>query len=152
MPKVTYTSAKGLVQETGSGISLTSDSIVLSSMPTSTVQAVTTSATVTAPGVYTISGSTGNGILEVVVPLASSVPGGLFVFRAASADAHYITGSSESVGTRVFKGFYSGSDGAQQPQGSKVTLTGFIGNSVSFLSDGKNYCLLAASGSVAFAN
>ena len=145
MPKVTYTSGKGLVQETGSGVSF-------ETTPVSPVQAITTSASVTAPGVYTISGSTGNGILEVVVPLASSVPGGLFVFRAASADAHYITGSSETIGTRVFKGFYSGSNGAQQPQGSKVTLTGFIGNSVSFLSDGKNYCLLAASGSVAFAN
>ena len=33
MPKITYTAAKGLVQEAGSGISLQTDSVSLTSLP-----------------------------------------------------------------------------------------------------------------------
>lgn len=147
MPKITYDSTKGLVQETGSGVTFNSDSITFSSMPKSTVQAITTSSTVTSAGVYTISGSTGTGILQVELPLASSVPGAQFVFRAASADAHVITGSLEVAGTKVFAGIPGSSVAGVAGQGSKLALPAVIGSSVSLVSDGKNYLLTGLSGS-----
>lgn len=146
MPKLTYDSARGLIQETGSGVTFNSDSITFSSMPVSSVQAVTTSATVTSPGVFTVSGSA--GVLTVVMPLASAVPGAQFVFRSTSADAHILTGSQESQGTKVFAGI-PGS--AVATQGSRLTLPAVLGSSVTFVSDGRSFLLTGLSGSCTIA-
>lgn len=151
MPKISYDSARGLVQETGSGVSFNSDSINFSSLPTSTVQAVTTSAAVTSAGVYTVSGSTGSGVLTVVMPLASAVPGGTFVFRTTSADAHILTGSAESQGTRVFAGIPGSSIAGVAAQGSRLTLPNILGSSVSLVSDGKSFLVTGLSGSCTIA-
>jgi|GEM_PF-3390134 len=151
MPKITYDSAKGLVQETGSGVTFNSDSITFSSMPKSDVQAVTTSSTVTAAGVYTISGSTGTGILTVVMPLASAVPGAQFVFRTLSADAHILTGSQETAGTKVFAGIPGSSVAGVAAQGSRLTLPGVLGSSAAFVSDGKSFLVTGLSGSCTIA-
>lgn len=142
MPKVTVTDAKGLVQSKGSGIQL-------QSTPYATVQTQNTSSgSISAPGVYTISSSIAAGPLETGMPLASAFPGGVFVFRNLSADANFLTGSAEASGTKVFKGVITGSE--VQAQGSKLALASGIGNSVTLISDGKNYCVLANSGSLSF--
>ena len=143
MPKVVYDATRGLVQETGSGISLTSNSIVLSSLPTSTVQAIAAAATVTSPGVYTLSGSA--GAIGATLPVPSDVPGGVFVFRSTSASAHFLTGSASSAGVNIFAGM-AGATPANL--GQKVTFPATIGSSVSLVSDGLSYCVMAASGSM----
>ena len=130
MPKVIYTTSKGLVEESGSGINLEIG-------PTMTVQAKVANGSVVFPGVYTVSGSLA---VTLTMPKAETVPGGVFVFRAVSAHAHAVTGSLETEGTTVF------TDGTDE--GSKLALAAAVGNSVSLISDGKNFCVLANSGSL----
>ncbi len=141
MPKLVYTPAKGLVQEAGTGISLETDNVSFTSLPFTPVQAITTSATVTAPGVYTIAGTT----TPVVMPLASAHPGATFVFRSASNSAHFLTGSAEAVGTPVFVGQPGGTPGGV---GSKLTFAATSGTSVVLVSDGRRFCITAGSGSI----
>jgi len=143
MPKVTYNSAKGLVQEAGSGISLTSDAIVFSSFPTSTVQAIAASAAVTAPGVYTLSGSA--GAIGATLPVPSAVPGGMFVFRSTSAASHFLTGSAASAGVNIFAGM---AGATPSNVGQKLVFPAAIGSSVTLVSDGLSYCFSAASGTM----
>jgi hypothetical protein len=142
MPKVIYTPAKGLVQQPGAGIQL-------QTTPYVTVQTQNVSSgTITQPGVYTISSSIAAGPLSTIMPLASAVPGGVFVFRNLSADANFLTGSAEAAGTKVFR---SNAD-AGLTRGSKLALTTGIGNSVTLVSDGVNFCVLANSGALSFSN
>lgn len=144
MPKVVYTSGKGLVQQKGSGVQF-------ETLPFSTIQAQNVSSgSVTFPGVYTVSGGygvgAGNSYISTVMPTAASVPGGFFTFRALSADAHIFTGSSETSGTKVFAGT-PGASGALAGQGSQIRLPAVVGSSVTLVSDGVNYTVVAASGS-----
>ena len=142
MPKVVYTATKGLVQQKGSGFSL-------ETMPTTTVQIQNTSSgSISLPGVYTVSSSIAAGPLETVMPLASAVPGGIFIFRNLSNDANFLTGSAEATGTKVFKNVITGSE--TQTQGSKLALSAYIGSSVALISDGKSYLVMANSGSLTF--
>lgn len=141
MPKVVYTESKGLVQETGTGFTISTDSLSLTALPTSPVQPISAPATVTSPGVYTI---TAGSPSYVIMPLAADVPGGLFVFRAASAHAHWVTGSAEVAGTQVF------ADATDH--GSKLAFSAgvAVGDSFTLISDGKNFTVMAQSGSLAF--
>ena len=138
MASTTINDSQGVITTSGTGLSI-QNNVQMSSLPTSPVQALTSSDTIVNPGVYTVSGS---AVLTLTMPLASSVPGGLFVFRTISVHAHALTGSAESSGTRVF------TDGTTL--GSRVALTAVAGNSVSLISDGKNFCVLAKSGSLSF--
>jgi len=140
MPRVVYTTARGLTQQRGAGVSL-------ETMPTTTVRTQNTSSgSITFPGVYTISSSIAAGPLETIMPLASAVPGGVFTFRNLSTDANFLTGSAEAAGTRVFR---SNADGGLT-RGSKLALAAGIGNSVTLISDGLNFCVVTNSGSLTF--
>ena len=139
MPKVVYTSTKGLVQEGGSGITF-------ESTPSSAVQAITAAGAVTLPGIYTISGSS---ILTVTMPLASAYPGGVYSFRNASVHAHLLTGSTEALGTRVFAGPSTGA--AANSNGSKLTFSNVVGCGATMISDGANFCIMANSGTLTYA-
>ena len=140
MPKVTYTADKGLVQSAGSGVSL-DNSPYLSKTTTVTTVPVTASL----PGLTILGASSPN---EVLMPLASSFPGGMYIFRSTTAQGHFLTCSAETAGT---KAFVQGSALAAQAQnGSKLTLQAQIGASIAVVSDGKNYIVLPGSGSVAF--
>ena len=141
MPKVVYTPAKGLFQQPGSGIQL-------QTTPYVTVQTQNThSGSVIQPGVYTVDGA---AVVGTVMPLASAVPGGVFIFRSLSNYAHYLTGSAEASGVRVFKNAVTGSE--TQVQGSKLTLAATAGSSVAVVSDGLSFLVLNSSGNLAFAN
>jgi hypothetical protein len=142
MPKLTYTPEKGLVQEAGSGVVFQTDTVSFTSLPFTPVQAITAAATVTSPGVYTISGS---AALPVVMPLAATHPGGTFIFRTVSAQAHYLTGSAEATGTPVFAG-QAGATPAGV--GSKLNFPAIEGSSVVLVSDGRRFCITAGSGSM----
>ena len=143
MPKVTYDAARGLVQETGSGVVFTSDSIVFSSLPTSAVQAITTdAATITAPGVYTVSGA---GALTTFVPAPSSIPGGTVIVRSLSAHAHALTGSAAVAGLNIFR---SSPLDTANVVGQKLTLASAAGNTITLISDGLAFCIAAGSGSI----
>lgn len=140
MPKVVYTSGRGLFQQRGAGVQL-------ESTPFSPVQTQNSSSgSVVFPGVYTISSSIAAGPLETIMPLASSVPGGVFVFRNLSADANFLTGSAEATGTRVFKSVITGSEA--QTQGSRLAMFAGIGASVALISDGRSYLVMANSGTL----
>jgi hypothetical protein len=144
MPKVTYDAARGLVQETGSGVVFTSDSIVFSSLPTSAVQAITTNlSTITAPGVYTVT-STG-GALTTFVPAPSAIPGGTVIVRSLSAHAHALTGSAAVAGLNIFR---SSPLATANVVGQKLTLASAAGNTITLISDGLAFCIAAGSGSI----
>ena len=143
MPKVTYDSKKGLVQEKGTGVVFNSDSISFSTLPSVTsVQAITTTGTtLTSPGVYTVSGSSA---LVTKVPDPSSIPGGTVIVRAISAKAHALTGSANVAGINIFAGALAG----PRSEGQKLTFAGAAdGESVALISDGRAYLLAATSGS-----
>jgi len=146
MPKTVINNAQGVNVKSGNGTSIKnaatfSGDIVQATSPVTTLQAKTAAATLTQPGTYTISGS---AALSMVMPLASAVPGGVFSFRAISAHAHTITGSAETSGVTVF----CDPPGAGSTHGSKMSLGGDVGNSAVVISDGKNFCVLAGSGSL----
>ena len=131
MAKTTISNEKGIFTEKdGNGLTV-DDAITFKSTPKGTVQAKTDTATLVEPGVYTIAAG---GIKLLTLPLASAVPGGLFIIRAASAHAHVVTASAETAGTQAF--ILSGTAPVVY-QSSRVELTGAVGNSVSFVSDGK---------------
>ena len=134
MPKVIISDSQGLVQKSGSGFEV-------ESMPTTAVTAQTSAGTIVSPGVYTLSGSTA---LTWIMPLASSVPAGTFVFRTASAQAHILTGSQETNGTKVFAGMAGATPATE---GSALTLPSVQGSSVALISDGSKFLVMAASGS-----
>ena len=143
MPKVTYDAARGLVQETGSGVVFTSDSIVFSSLPTSAVQAITIdAATITAPGVYTVAGA---GALTTFVPAPSDIPGGTVIVRSLSAHAHALTGSAAVAGLNIFR---STPLATANVVGQKLTLASAAGNTITLISDGLAFCIAAGSGSI----
>jgi hypothetical protein len=144
MPKLTYSAAKGLVQETGAGVTLDGSLFSVGSLPFSPTQAITTAATVTSPGVYTIAGTT----TQIVMPLAATFPGATFVFRSASASAHVLTGSAETVTTPAFTKVPGATNVAGGTGiGSRLTLPAVVGSSVVLLCDGNRFIVAAASGS-----
>lgn len=140
MPKVTINDSQGLVQSSGSGLEISS-TVSMTALPTTPVLAQTSAATLTKPGVYTLSGSIAT---TWVMPLASTVPGGTFVFRSASAHAHVLTGSQEASGTKVFAGHVGATP---DTQGSALALAAIQGSSVALISDGLSFLVMAASGS-----
>ena len=140
MPKVSYTTAKGLFQEAGTGIGLD-----VGTHLSKTTTVTTVPVTASLPGLTILGASTPN---EVQMPLASSFPGGMYIFRSTTAQAHFLTCSAEVAGT---KAFVLGSANAQfTNNGSKVALQAQIGASLAVVSDGKNYIVLPGSGTVAF--
>ena len=88
-------------------------------------------------GVNTVAGGSAT---TLVMPLASSVQGAMFCFRATSAQAHALTCSQETNGTKAF------TDGTSN--GSKLTLTNVVGSSVTLFCDGVNFLVIGKSGSV----
>jgi hypothetical protein len=137
MPKVTYTASKGLIQEAGSGVSL-------ANLPFSPVQSQNTvSASISQPGVYTMSGT---AFVTTFLPAVASVPGGHFTFRSLSAGhAHAISASSEDAGNSVIRL----SNAAFR--GSNLALNTLVGSSVSLVSDGVQYVVYANTGSLILA-
>lgn len=90
-------------------------------------------------GVLTISGS---AVTVVVMPLASACAGAEFIFRQVSNNAAVLTGSQETAGVKVF------ADGMVL-SGSKLTLSGTIGQSVGVKSNGLQYLVtMATSGAL----
>lgn len=116
--------------------------VTTTQLPTTTVSAKTASETLTTPGVFTLSGS--GAALTMVLPLASAVPGGLFVFRTLSAHAHVLTSSQEAGGSTVFAGIPGGTP---NNCGAACTLPAVVGSSVALICDGLNFLVTAASGS-----
>ena len=143
MPKVTYDSARGLIQEAGSGIQL-------STFPyTSTTTTVTTAQNNTGslPGLYVLNAG---ATATFKMPLASEYPGGTFIFRNGSDGgyANVLTGSGEANGTKVF--VLGDPVAASAKNGSSLALQAVVGASVALVSDGVNYIVMPGSGSLAF--
>ena len=112
--------------------------ISMASTPTSPLQALTASGSVTQPGVYTLNNTTAAGYF---LPTPSSVPGGVFIFRSlgTAGQRHFLTGATaDDLGVFITNGTTGG---------SKVTLGGAVGSSAIFISDGRNFLQTAYSGS-----
>jgi len=141
MPKIVYTAAQGLVQQAGSGVSF-------ENLPfTPSVTALVTAQTASLPGIYTISGTAAS---NVTLPPAATYPGGVFVFRSLSPYPHFITGS-EVAPNRVFTLGAASATGTGGITGSRITLNNIVGSSVMLTSDGVNYLITSASGSLTVA-
>jgi hypothetical protein len=106
-------------------------------LPETTVQTVAASGSITYPGVYTISNPTEAGVF---LPSPATIPGGVVVFRSlgTAGKQHFLTGSaSDALGK-----FLTNGTGA----GSKLTIGSGVGHSVSLISDGLSFCVIAVSG------
>ena len=139
--------SRGVVTTPGTGTTI-AGIVTLNSGIKSTPKAKLLDFTVSTGGVYTIDGD-GNGALTAILPLAASVPGSMLTFRCASADAHIITASNVVTqdDTIICTTFVSGAHGAVSGlAGSQIALPAVIGSSVTFFSDGFNFCVVAAKG------
>ena len=127
---------------TGTGLTVSvastfASTVSMASTPTTTVQALAASASITNPGVYTLGNATPSGY---TMPAPSSVPGGVFSFRITTAQAHFLTGAAaDTLGKFMTDG---------TGNGSKLTFASpVIGNSLTLVSDGNSFCVMARSGS-----
>ena len=128
---VDFAGGSGLTVETAAtftGATVFSSSISAVNLPTSPVQALIASASV--------SYATPAGYL---LPNPASVPGGVYVFRSLSSQAHFLTASSADRGKFITDG---------TTNGSKATIVAVVGSSISLISDGLSFCKIANSGSV----
>jgi len=146
MPKVTINDSQGLVQTEGSGVEFNSSvtlnsSVTMSALPKAVVSLKTDPATLTSPGVYDLNY---DAPATWVMPLASSVPGGIFVFRTSDGSGHHLTGSQEVSGKKVFAGMPGATP---ENNGSKLTLATGTNRSVALISDGVSFLVMASSGS-----
>jgi len=146
--KVSFDKDKGLQQESvsdgGEGVQIGGNKADsgFSPMRLSTA-AHTTDVTLAAheTGVHTFQAA-GVSRLAATMPLASSCPGGMFVFRTLSAAAHYLTCSQETNGTLAFCD--------TSASGSNLSFPGYaVGESLILQCDGIHYVVLGASGSYA---
>ena len=138
---VDFAGGSGLTVETTAtftGATVFSSSISAVNLPTSPVQALVASASVSSPGIYTLDNVTPAGYF---LPNPANVPGGVYVFRSLSSQAHFLTASSANRGKFITNG---------TANGSKVTIGAVVGSSISLISDGLSFCKIANSGSVAF--
>ena len=148
MPKVKYTAAQGLTQETGRGVQL-------ETLPYSPAQTISTIANNTGslPGVYVFTNT--GAVSTLAMPLASSYPGGVYVFKNGTdvARANVLTGSQEATTVRVFSGPANAAGAyAQFGRGASLALAAAAGASVTLVSDGTNFCVMASSGSYTISN
>lgn len=157
----TTISGRGTVDNSsGAGLTVTVDStfsaaanftnaVTMSYSPTTSAQSLTASGSVTYPGLYTLSNATEAGYF---LPNPANAPGGVFTFRTlgAAGKAHFLTGTNgDNLGRFITQG-YIGAAGSNQ-RGSKLTLDSTIGSSVTLISDGLNFCVMANSGTLTFA-
>lgn len=138
MPKITYTTQKGLVQGAGQGVQL-------EDLPFSPVQTLSTnSGSIPQPGVYL----TAAAVTASIMPAASTVPGGYFIIRNGNINqALSLTGSLETNGTQVFR------QNSGTGKGSGITIAGNIlnsGDSVTMFSDGNRFIVTAITGTLTF--
>ena len=84
------------------------------------------------------------------MPSASAVPGAQFIFRNLSAHIHRITASQEVAATKVFcqNGAMSGTLITGSATGTRLELRAVVGSSTLLTSDGVNFLVTTASGSV----
>lgn len=135
--KTQITKSKGVVSTNGNtGLQVEKDGNHYGFAPykVDSITAKTASATMVPgdAGVLTLSGTSA---LTMVMPLASASPGAMFTVRNISeGKQHILTGSQEAGGTKVFSDAVS--------QGSKLTMSGAIGTTVSLLCDGANFIVL----------
>lgn len=126
--------------------------------PVQTATTLTGSQAITFPGMYILSatqgigGATQTGV-KVTLPLASTVPLGMFGFRNTSSPAVHVITSSEA-GSQPFGiiTLPSGSNAitAGTGRGSFVTMSAFIGSSIMMISDGNAYNIFASTGTMTF--
>lgn len=137
---VDFSSGTGLtvsVPSTFSDTVITTGAVSMTSLPSTTTQALAASASITVPGVYTLSNVTPSGYF---LPAPSTVPGGVFSFRIGTAQAHFLTGSTANALGKFL------TDG--QGAGSRLTFASpVIGNSLTLISDGLSFCVITRSGS-----
>lgn len=138
--KTSINSEGVVVRSTGSGLDIDS-TISMNSLPIASISTKDLPGTITLPGVYNLNYDVQG---TWVMPLASSVPGGIFIFKTVDGYNHNLTGSQENSGTKVFAGM---SGATPDNQGSKLTLSTGTNMSVSLISDGKSFLVMAASGS-----
>ncbi|MAG25292.1 hypothetical protein CMI47_06900 [Candidatus Pacearchaeota archaeon] len=147
MPKVKITNSKGLVQEKGSGVEFAES-------PVYGVTSLTANTTVTAGGVYTFNSTSP---LTATLPKAADVPGSVWTFRSLTSPVHSLTGSDVD-GRSIFcaAGFPtregSGSVVDRRGDGGQLKLTGTVGAAVTLICDGRQYQVLASSGTLTFVN
>lgn len=91
------------------------------------------SASISTGGTYSISG---NAAGEITLPSANTNPGAIFVIRTTSAHQHSVTSSSGFAFDSTF--------------GTGFSFDGINGSSVILMSDGLNFIVLGASGSLSF--
>lgn len=146
MPKIKVDDRQGLAQEAGTGIEFNSaitvnSTVSMQSLPIAAVSLKTDPSTIITPGVYSLNYDVS---ATWVMPLASSVPGGIFVFRTEDGSPHSLTGSQEASGKKVFAGMPGSTP---ENNGSRLTLATGTNRSVALISDGVSFLVMASSGS-----
>jgi len=138
MAKTTIDS-RGAVTGPGAGLNVKGPATFRAGLKEAVV-AKTASATLTAGGVYTLSGA---AAITMTMPDPADVPGAPFTFRCVSAHAHLITSSQVTQDTLTICDPGS--------HGTRLALPAVVGSSVRLISDGLNYMVAGQSGSFTIA-
>ena len=136
MPKVTYTAAKGLVQEAGSGIQLSGN--ILEGVD-KRVYATTRTLTLSDSGC--VLAPTAGAAQTFTLPAVGTAAGFHVTFHAGSAQAHVINGG----GTKMQGAIFDNTNGTTLARNavtdkSSITLANpAIGDYITIVGDGTNY-------------
>ena len=155
----TKVSSKGVVTTPGSGYEVTEATTFgiaahngMLPYPKSAIAltADTTLNGTTQYGVITISGTSA---VTVTMAAAATAVGSMTCFRSLGNTTvqHILTASATDAGVFAFSSVFPDQNGTGHASGSSLTLDGETGASVALMCDGRNYLVMAGSGTFAIA-
>jgi len=142
MPKVVYTAAKGLVQEGGSGFSVTGDASVSGELTGYKKDVIATTTTLVLADSGAVLAPTG-AARTFTLPAVATAAGFHVTFHAGSAHAHVINGGSSKIQGAIYHNT-NGSTLARQEVVNRTSITlnaanPLVGDYFTIVGDGTNY-------------
>ena len=135
MPKVTYTAARGLVQEAGSGLDIAGE------LRGTKKQVIATTSTLTLADSGAVLAPTAGAAQTFTLPAVATAAGFHVTFHAGSAQAHVINGGGAKIQGAIFDND-NGTTLARNAVTNKSSITlanPAVGDYLSIVGDGTNY-------------
>lgn len=134
MPKVTYTAAKGLIQEAGSGIAFSGNQLVGNKKKT-----ISSSTTLTLADSGCVIAALGTA-QTFTLPAVATAAGFYVTFHNGSVANHIINGGGAKIQGAIYHNT-AGTTLARQAvtDRSQITLAGAVGDYLTIVGDGTNY-------------
>jgi hypothetical protein len=136
MPKVTYTAARGLVQEAGSGLDIAGE------LRGTKKQVIATTSTLTLADSGAVLAPTAGAAQTFTLPAVATAAGFHVTFHAGSAQAHVINGGGAKIQGAIFDNSAGVGTLARNAVTNRTSITlanPAVGDYLSIVGDGTNY-------------